>query len=604
MGAMPMIVSAIAGGANTRVVWGAFDTASTDGRLIRMPLLPLEDEHVEAYALGYAVHETGHVVDTDFTVDTGTGLAKSLFFILEDARIELNRMRCLPGARRWLENLAYALLRDGRIGTADADAGVPNKLCSYLLTHVWAEVLGFHGLREAAARCRALLADALPHQVFSLLEAIAFEVQSVPDTAGAKALAVRMMEALQQLADDLDRQQQPGDQEQDQPQGGQQPGDEQGDQEQDQPQGGQQPGDEQGDQQQDQPQGGQQPGDEQRDQQQHQPQSDERKDGQQQVDPVNPTEDGEGAGSSRIAAEAAALAELLGADECPEGADIGERIAAGLGDALKGARGKQNDGSGGFTSAPDVFELRGNTGDSSLIREIRRESLAVRARLDEFVQVETRARKGNARSGQHLARDAGLRLASHDYAIYERARVAGKKVDTAFLLLMDVSYSMLGHKVAVARRAGLAMAVALEEIPGVKLAVYAFGGDRGHVLRVIRYGESVRRCAGRFREVLADGTTPMAEALMVAHADILGVDAERRIVVVETDGEPDDENAVHQMVRFGERHGIEHIGLGIGNDAKPSQFFRNSRNIGQVDELPRALVAIAQANMFKNRLAA
>ena len=568
MGAMPMIVSAIAGGANTRVVWGAFDTASTDGRLIRMPLLPLEDEHVEAYALGYAVHETGHVVDTDFTVDTGTGFAKSLFFILEDARIELNRMRCLPGARRWLENLAYALLRDGRIGTADADAGVPNKLCSYLLTHVWAEVLGFHGLREAAARCRALLADALPHQVFSLLEAIAFEVQSVPDTAGAKALAVRMMEALQQLADDLDRQQQPGDQEQDQPQGGQQPGDEQGDQQQDQPQ------------------------------------SDERKDGQQQVDPVNPTEDGEGAGSSRIAAEAAALAELLGADECPEGADIGERIAAGLGDALKGARGKQNDGSGGFTSAPDVFELRGNTGDSSLIREIRRESLAVRARLDEFVQVETRARKGNARSGQHLARDAGLRLASHDYAIYERARVAGKKVDTAFLLLMDVSYSMLGHKVAVARRAGLAMAVALEEIPGVKLAVYAFGGDRGHVLRVIRYGESVRRCAGRFREVLADGTTPMAEALMVAHADILGVDAERRIVVVETDGEPDDENAVHQMVRFGERHGIEHIGLGIGNDAKPSQFFRNSRNIGQVDELPRALVAIAQANMFKNRLAA
>lgn len=219
MGALPMIVSAIAGGAKTRVVWGPFETASTDGREIRMPLLPLEDEHVEAYALGYAVHETGHVVDTDFNVEPGQGLTRALFFILEDARIELNRMRHLPGARRWLENLAYALLRDGRIGAARAEDGLPNVLCSYMLTHVWAEVLQFHGLREAAGESRALMLQSLPPDVFAELEAIAFEVASASDTSGVKALAVRMVQVLQNLAD-----------QQAQPQGSSQDDDDQGDQ--------------------------------------------------------------------------------------------------------------------------------------------------------------------------------------------------------------------------------------------------------------------------------------------------------------------------------------------------------------------------------------
>lgn len=557
MGALPMIVSAIAGGAKTRVVWGAFDTASTDGREIRMPLLPLQDEHVEAYALGYAVHETGHVVDTDFTVEPGQGLTRALFFILEDARIELNRMRHLPGARRWLENLAYALLRDGRIGAARPEDGVASVLCSYLLTHVWAEVLQFHGLRDAALESRELLLRALPIDVFSELESIAFEVANVPDTGGVKELAVRMVQVLQSLKD---RQPPPPDESQD-----------------DQAQ-------------EDQP----------NDQNHDQPDADQAQDDQVLDPPPGDLQQGD----LPQDVVASALAELLDPDACPQGTDIGEQIAAGLGQVLQEARGRTNAGDGLFTSAPVVFDVNGTMGAQDLIRDVRRESLAVRARLAEFVQHETRARSGNSRSGQHLARDAGLRLACHNYAIYERQKVVGKKVDTAILLLVDMSISMRGHKAEVARRAALAMAVALEDIPGVQLAVYSFGGDRGDVLRVIHFGDALRRTAGRFRSMVAAGSTPLAEALMVAHADLLTVNAERRIVLPATDGEPNNKDAVHQMVRFGERHGIEHIGLGIGADAKPGEFFRNSFNIAQVDELPRALVAIAQAHMFQNRRAA
>lgn len=574
VGAMPMIVSAIAGGAKTRVVWGPFDTASTDGREIRMPLLPLQDEHVEAYALGYAVHETGHVVDTDFNVDQGRGLTRALFLILEDARIEQNRMRHLPGARRWLENLAYALLRDGRIGASGPQDDVPDVLCAYLLTHLWAEMLQFHGLREAADVNRAMLLRSLPAQVLSDLDGIAFEVAGAADTASVKALAVRMMQVLQSLQD-----RQPAAQGADNGGDGQ-PGnanDKAADQAQDAKHDARQ--------------------------------------GDCRADTEQMAQGDLAAGAARSQGEqqqggvpdmvlATALAELLDPDACPEGKDVGALIAAGLGQALQQARGGTNAGDGLFTSAPAVFDVVKVSDAQTLIREVRRESLAVRARLVEFMQHETRARTGNSRSGQHLARDAGLRLACRNQSIYERRKVVGKKVDTAIVLLVDMSVSMRGIKAEVARRAALALAVALEEISGVQLAVYSFGGERGAVQRVIRFGETLRQTAGRLASMVPAGSTPLAEALMVAHADALSANAERRIVLPVTDGEPDNRDAVRQMVRFGERRGIEHIGLGIGADAKPAEFFRNSSNIAQVDELPRALVAIAQAHMFRNRHAA
>lgn len=156
----------------------------------------------------------------------------------------------------------------------------------------------------------------------------------------------------------------------------------------------------------------------------------------------------------------------------------------------------------------------------------------------------------------------------------------------------------------VARQSALALAVALEQIAGVQLAVSAFGGPFGTVTRVKRFGEDLRRTAGRFNQLDASGSTPMAEGLLVAHTDLLGIEAERRIAVIVTDGEPNDANATAQVTALGEKLGIEHLGIGIGAGAQPARFFKLSRNIQDVSELPSALIGMVQDRLFDNRLAA
>lgn len=692
MGAIPMIVSAIANGANVRVVWGNFQTASTDGARINMPLLPLEDEDVETYALGYAVHETGHIVGTDFNVPRKPGLATSLAGILEDVRIEAERMRTLPGARRWLEKLAYALLRDGKLGNAAPDLSMPNKLVSYMLTHLWVEILGFRGLSEAAAKCRANLAASLPPDVFQELEDTALRVRHAKDTAEVVDLADQLMAVLREKQEEYEQkaqQEQPQphpepDQQDESPQGctteegsdevddGEEQGqsvsaDQQDQDQQDQDQGQKDDGDgeangesrpdapapdespapnagaeadsdsaqdnagaageqrpepEQGDG------GGEQAeagGDDAgADQGGNAPENasgaDEPSESSPDADSVpGQAADGdaggesEGAGDRYVAGQqgeprmpdpgevAQTLADLVNADEAEEGKDISERIAEGLSQSLAEA---QLTGNGQFSAAPDVHDLTGILGAPGSIQEVRTQSTAIRARLDEYVAVQTRARRSTSRAGQHLARDAGLRLALRDYRVYDVVKSQARKVDTAFMLMVDCSISMRGLSMQVARQSALALAVALEQIAGVQLAVSAFGGPFGTVTRVKRFGEDLRRTAGRFNQLDASGSTPMAEGLLVAHTDLLGIEAERRIAVIVTDGEPNDANATAQVTALGEKLGIEHLGIGIGAGAQPARFFKLSRNIQDVSELPSALIGMVQDRLFDNRLAA
>lgn len=692
MGAIPMIVSAIANGANVRVVWGNFQTASTDGARINMPLLPLEDEDVETYALGYAVHETGHIVGTDFNVPRKPGLATSLAGILEDVRIEAERMRTLSGARRWLEKLAYALLRDGKLGNAAPDLSMPNKLVSYMLTHLWVEILGFRGLSEAAAKCRANLAASLPPDVFQELEDTALRVRHAKDTAEVVDLADQLMAVLRQKQEEYEqkaqqeqpqpeREPEPGQQDES-PQGGasdqqapddgedddddgEQQGHSAGADKQDQDQSDDGDGEASGESQPDAPApdespapnagdendsdsaqdgagaaGEQRPEPEQgdgggeqaetdgddvgADQGGNSPETasgaDEPSEGSPDADSVpGQAADGdaggesEGAGDRDMAGQqgergkpdagevAQTLADLVNADEAEEGKDISERIAEGLSQSLAEA---QLTGNGQFSAAPDVHDLTGILGAPGSIQEVRTHSTAIRARLDEYVAVQTRARRSTSRAGQHLARDSGLRLALRDYRVYDVVKSQARKVDTAFMLMVDCSISMRGLSMQVARQSALALAVALEQIAGVQLAVSAFGGPFGTVTRVKRFGEDLRRTAGRFNQLDAAGSTPMAEGLLVAHTDLLGIEAERRIAVIVTDGEPNDANATAQVTALGEKLGIEHLGIGIGAGAQPARFFKLSRNIQDVSKLPAALIGMVQDRLFDNRLAA
>ena len=625
MGAIPMVVAAITQGANVRVVWGDFGTASSDGKVIRMPLLPLEDSKVEAYALGYAVHETGHIVGSDFSIGRQPGLHGALVNILEDVRIEGERINALPGARRWLEDLAHVLLEDGRIACARVDDEVADKLCSYLLTNLWVQILGFGGLREAARKCRDMLAQSLPVPVFTQVETLALGVATAVSTRDVADIADAIMALLRE------QQQAHQQQAQDQATG---PGETQS--------GSGLPADNAQDAQSAGPRGDAPPDDSTSKDGVtsggHEPTGDGSPDAGRKAAGARPDCDvqpdvqdasvssdggklqrelsddevvgqgqersgvGQGVddGYSMTAQQAAqAIQAVLEATTVKAGMDISHHIA----DGLRGALGDEarNGGNSGRQrmKPPEIKDIESVRSVSALIGQVRNQSMALRARLDEYVQARAMGRTSRSRSGCRMTRDAATRMAMGDYRVFVR-RTEGMKVDTGIVLLVDCSSSMSrDNRIGVARQSAMVLAVALEDIRGTQLSVMGFGASK-LVSRVMRFGESIRRTAGRIDKLTSSGTTPMAEGLMVAHGELLRLDTERRIVMVISDGDPDDKSAVADLVDFGNRHGIEHMGIGIGSQT--DHLFPVGCTINQIGQLPRAVLEMAQGALFKNQI--
>jgi cobalamin biosynthesis protein CobT len=175
--------------------------------------------------------------------------------------------------------------------------------------------------------------------------------------------------------------------------------------------------------------------------------------------------------------------------------------------------------------------------------------------------------------------------------------------DTAVHLLVDLSGSMARgvpvgtRRVSAARvalDAALALALALDAIPGVSVAVTAFPGVAGQdtvLARLVRHGQPPRIRAGAFAQIPRGGT-PLAGALWYAAADLLARDAQRRLVLVLTDGRPDDRQGAQRILGLCQGAGIETIGVGIAIDV--GALFPTAVTVNALGELRQALFRLAE----------
>ena len=195
------------------------------------------------------------------------------------------------------------------------------------------------------------------------------------------------------------------------------------------------------------------------------------------------------------------------------------------------------------------------------------------------------------------------RAATGDARLFarKRERVA---VHTAIHLLIDLSGSMgapvrLGdgsvkRRSEIAQASALALALALDGINGVSVAVTAFpglAGDDGSVTTLVRHGERPRARAGAFTQS-PRGRTPMAGALWFAAADLLARPESRRIVLLLTDGKPDNHADTVEILRLCAASGLETVGVGI--DVDVSALFPTAIRVADVAELKSALFGAAE----------
>lgn len=589
--AFPIVAAALGNKFGVKVSVGG-DDAYTTGDRIHLPALDTDDFNIKDVAWGYLAHEAAHVRFTDFGEFRNAAtspLRKSIVNILEDIRIEKSMQEPYPGTKRTTEKVVEYLVQTGGFGfvTKDQDPHPAKVLSQFLLFRLRYDVLGQKALSSPADSAESLLEDTFPVGAVTRLFGLLSDVPHLSETRDCVRLAdriLRMIQEEQEKAEEQARQQSQQQQSSNGSTGG--PSDSTDDAGAD-----------------DQSDGSSSGIDDSQSNQSTQPDDAKSQSNTSNTDDDNADQQsGQGATSSHSGAndqsqDADPLAQILssvlsaGQDDLPD--DLFEAARALLGNQPRNSYDSK-------IHLPLAMEPNRNpsTGNTILNRALS-ESGKIRASLQGLIQSSRYERPVNKRSGNRIDGRKLVRLSQGDSRVFER-RTHKQAPNTALHLLVDTSGSMnnrisqtspitLAH---IAMDSAVALALALEGISGVNPAITRFPhGDTDNVNPLLKHGQKVRPNAPAF-SAITNGGTPLHTALWYAAASVMATREERKVIMVLTDGEPDDYDAAKSVVRRCEATGIELVGVGICIDT--SHLFDNSICINNVSDLRSELFRISK----------
>jgi cobaltochelatase CobT len=589
--AFPIVAAALGNKFGVKVSVGG-DDAYTTGDRIHLPALDSEDSNIKDVAWGYLAHEAAHVRFTDFGEFRNAAtnpLRKHIVNILEDVRIEKSMQEPYPGTKRTTEKVTEYLVQTDAYGfvTKDDEPHPASVLSQFLLFRLRHDVLGQKALSSYADTAEALLEDVFPVGAVTRLFGLMSDVPHLSHTRDCVRLAdqiLRMIQEEQEKAEEQARQQSQQQQSQQSPSNS----------------GGQSdPSDDSTD---DQSDDSSDTGGSQQDQQSQADNANGQSDTSDAGDDNTDQQPGQGATSSHSDAndqsqDADQLAQILssvlsaGQDDLPD--DLFEAAQELLGNQPRNSYDSE-------THLPLALDPNRNpsTGNAILNRALS-ESGKIRASLQGLIQSSRYERPVNKRSGNRIDGRKLVRLSQGDSRVFER-RTHKQAPNTALHLLVDASGSMNNRissnlSITLARIAmdsAVALALALEGISGVNPAITRFPhGDTDNVNPLLKHGQKVRPNASAF-SAITNGGTPLHTALWYAAASVMATREDRKVIMVLTDGEPDDYDAAKSVIRRCEATGIELVGVGICIDT--SHLFDNSICINNVSDLRSELFRISK----------
>ena len=222
-------------------------------------------------------------------------------------------------------------------------------------------------------------------------------------------------------------------------------------------------------------------------------------------------------------------------------------------------------------------------------------SIALRTRLQGLLQARTQKRCSIGRRGA-LHTGSLHRLQTGNPRIFRReAEQTG--LNTAVHILLDVSGSMSGAPIVLARQACFAVAKALENIKGVNPAVTAFPAlaSTSSVFPIMRHGQKVPDSFG----INASGGTPLAAALWWVMQTMLFLKEQRKLILIITDGVPDSTHAATHAVNVAQKLGFEVYGFGIRDEHIVKLLPQTSRVINDLPDLAPTIFDLLQDALLK-----
>lgn len=198
----------------------------------------------------------------------------------------------------------------------------------------------------------------------------------------------------------------------------------------------------------------------------------------------------------------------------------------------------------------------------------RQATTALRTRLTAMMQSMRSVRNCSGFAGK-LNTHKLHKLAAHDGRIFLR-RSERRGTNTAVHILLDASGSMNGTAMDLAGQACFAVASSLNDLKGINLGVTAFPGaeDKSQsgnpgqwrtVSPILKHNQKMHT---RF-SLRAGGGTPMDAALWWTLQQLHLLPEPRKMILLITDGDPDDQDAAKEAIKTATALGVELYGIGI-----------------------------------------
>lgn len=583
--AFPIVAAAIGQRFGIKVRVGG-DQAYTTGDAIQLPGYDGDDPDYKDYAWGLLAHEAFHIRHSDFTIDYGRSvIRRRLCGAIEDVRIEHEGAKEFPGTRLTIRKTIEKMIDQGKFKAHIEQDHPGDILHGYVLKSLRARVLGQTALTPLVTESEQALRARFPKGAVIRLKGLLSEV---PEGLSCERDCLSLADQILEMIEDEVRKKKEA--ESTRPASGSdsdrddgadpKASDSSAGEENCRPESGH---DETADANPEVGQAGQNP---------DQASATLGVAGSEQ--PI-PADDG---GVQRTGIDTAALETLLQQILSTEEDDLEQDVFEAVKEELR-----IDDAQVAPVCLPSGDDPRRNEAMGlALHRKVLGESGKIRAALQGVVQSHRRNRPIRKRCGQRIDSGQLHRLPAGETRVFLR-QAHKVNPNTAIHLLIDRSDSMgyqahdtagraMGARMPLALDASMALALALEGIPDVNPAITAFpGGDERSVYTVLRHGEKLRPNVGAFA-LTPGGSTPMAEAIWYAAASLCRCREPRRVVMVLTDGQPDERLSTLDILARCQRSGIESVGIGLGIDV--SHLYPKSIVINDLGELRTRLFELTK----------
>ena len=222
-------------------------------------------------------------------------------------------------------------------------------------------------------------------------------------------------------------------------------------------------------------------------------------------------------------------------------------------------------------------------------------SIALRTRLQGFLQAQTQRRCSIGGRGT-LHANSLHRLHVGNARVFQKESLQ-LGLNTAVHILLDVSGSMAGAPINLANRACFAVATALSHIRGVNPAVTAFPAvsETNSAFPIMRHGQPLPDMF----DIRASGGTPLAGTLWWVLQTMLHLKEQRKMILIITDGMPDNQLAANNAIGVAQKLGFEVYGLGIRDEHITRLLPHTSKVVNDLPDLVPAMFAMLQAALLK-----